>query len=295
MAIVKANIYKASYEDLTELSVSAGTMKGALGALAKNKDDEPVQLRRMAKGISQVEEDGDVTISISVDVGGTVVPLTAQVAVNEPFKFYAIADAHHTFVAWRDAEGEVLGTDPTLTYTPDELEAGQTIELSAQFEENTKTSIALVVDPDGAGTAVASELEGYVGEPVTLEATPEEGYEFTEWRDAEGTVLSTNAKFDYTFQQDDVTVTAVFSAKQSVTIDVTVDTPAGTTAYVAPAITTAYAGDKVKMYAVPTATANFDHWEDADGTSMGSDNPLVYTVPVDNPQDVTFKAVFVEV
>ena len=294
MAIVKSNIYKASYEDLTELSCSAATMKGALSSLAKEKDDEPVQLRRMAKGIRQVEDDKPVTINATVEGNGNVYPPTAQVDVDTPFYFYAVANAHSTFDHWEDAEGKELSRDAEFAYTPAEVEAGQTITLKAIFTAETPITITFAVDPEGSGTLTTTEEHGYAHSTFLNKATPAEGYDFAGWYYADGSLAYRYPELEITLDED-TTLTARFIAKAQHEIATIVDTPAGTTAYAVPGTIDAYEGEKVNLYAVPTDTANFDHWEDEDGGNLGSDNPLVYTVTSDTSSSIIFKAVFTEV
>lgn len=294
MAIVLANMYKASYEDLSELSCSAGTMKGALVALAKAKEDEPVQVRRMAKGIRQVEDDKPVTINVTQDGGGTAVPNTITAEVNEPVRFYARPDANYKFGGWYKDE-ELLSEDMDFVYTPDELEAGSTIMLYAKFVEDPTVHLTVTIDPESGGSVTYDSLSGHEGDILHLTAHPAEGYEFSKWIDDEGTTYSTSEQIAFTLPATDTALVATFTAKRQVTINVDVNAPAGTTAYVAPDIAQAYEGERIKLYAVPTPTATFDHWEDADGGSLGTDNPLVYTVSPTTPDDVTFTAVFTEV
>lgn len=294
MAIVLANMYKASYEDLSELSCSAGTMKGALVALAKAKEDEPVQVRRIAKGIRQVEDDKPVTINVTQDVGGTAVPNTITAEVDEPVHFYARPDTNYKFSGWYKDE-ELLSEDMDFVYTPDELEAGSTIMLYAKFEEFPAVHLTVSIDPEGSGNVTYDSLSGHEGDILHLVAHPAEGYEFSKWVDPEGATYSTSEQIAFTLPSADTALVATFVAKRQVTLNVEVNTPSGTTAYVAPNITQAYEGERVKLYAVPTPTANFDHWEDADGGSLGTDNPLVYTVSPTTPDDVAFTAVFTEV
>lgn len=294
MAIVKSNIYKASYEDLTELSCSAATMKGALSSLAKEKDDEPVQLRRMAKGIRQVEDDKPVTINATVEGNGHVYPSTAKVEVDTPFYFYAVPDEHSTFDHWEDAEGTELSRDPEFAYTPEEIEAGQTVTLKAVFEQETLIDVNFAVDPTSGGTVATTEAHGFAHSTFTNTADPADGYEFAGWFYPDGSLAYRNENLELVIDES-TTLTARFTAKTQHEIATVVDAPAGTTAYAVPGTIDAYEGEKVNLYAVSTTTATFDHWEDEDGGNLGSDNPLVYTVTSDTPSAIIFKAVFTEV
>ncbi len=294
MAIVLANMYKASYEDLSELSCSAETMKGALVALAKAKDDEPVQVRRIARGIRQVENDKPITINVTTTTGGTAVPSTITAEVGEAVRFYALPSTNYKFSGWYKGE-DLLSDDKAFVYTPDELDAGTTLTFEAKFEELPTVSLTITIDPEGSGNVTYDTLTGHSGDVLHLTAHPAEGYEFSKWIDSEGATYSTSEQIAFTLPSTDTALIATFTAKRQVTINVDVDTPAGTTAYVAPDITQAYEGERVKLYAVPTPTATFDHWEDESGGSLGTDNPLVYTVSSTTPDDVTFTAVFTEV
>jgi uncharacterized protein (TIGR02145 family) len=69
--------------------------------------------------------------------------------------------------------------------------------------------LQLMVSPSNAGIATG---EGYYeeGGQIPLNAIPNDGYEFVNWTDEDGIVISAAANFVYTMPADDVTLTANF-------------------------------------------------------------------------------------
>ncbi|MBO4454658.1 MAG: InlB B-repeat-containing protein, partial [Paludibacteraceae bacterium] len=79
------------------------------------------------------------------------------------------------------------------------------------YDRNTYTGVTFS-GGDGGTITVSPEQDSYAyGEEVTLNATPDEGYTFSEWTDAEGNTVSTEASLAYTVEGD-ATVTAIFVA-----------------------------------------------------------------------------------
>jgi uncharacterized protein (TIGR02145 family)/uncharacterized repeat protein (TIGR02543 family) len=77
----------------------------------------------------------------------------------------------------------------------------------------TTYSLSLQVSPEGTGNATgAGEYEA--GEPVSLTAEANTGWEFVSWTDDDGTV-SEAANFTYTMPAEDVTLTANFIEEQT--------------------------------------------------------------------------------
>ena len=79
------------------------------------------------------------------------------------------------------------------------------------YDRNTYTGVTFS-GGEGGTITVSPEQDSYAyGEEVTLNATPDEGYTFSEWTDADGNTVSTEASLTYTVEGD-ATVTAVFVA-----------------------------------------------------------------------------------
>jgi len=138
-----------------------------------------------------------------------------------------------------------------------------------------KYTLAVAAAPEDAGTVskypAADEYEA--GSEVKLTATENFGYDFVNWTDAEGTVVSEESVFTYTMNAD-ATLTANFKAVETYELALTVD---GTNDYmvtVSPAPTVV---DGKNMYEAGTTvelTANqyeglvtFTNWSDGETAS----------------------------
>lgn len=127
---MKTNIYLASYEDLSQLSVNAETLLQAVTDLARIKSDaEPMLLQRKVTGIQTPDAIKTYTITVGSQMqdGTDPVPAECVVLPNGSFSakegttclFYAtVVGDLYEFVCWQDSDGNVLGVELTLAYTP---------------------------------------------------------------------------------------------------------------------------------------------------------------------------------
>ncbi len=90
----------------------------------------------------------------------------------------------------------------------DFIETGST---SIQPAEEPETySLTLLAEP-ATGGILNGEGDYEAGESITVSATPNEGYEFLHWTDADGIELSNQESFDFVMPEEDVTLFANFS------------------------------------------------------------------------------------
>jgi len=85
------------------------------------------------------------------------------------------------------------------------------VTLTANFEAVVipTYTLTLVANPaDGGVVSGGGEYEE--GQVVTITAVANAGYEFVNWTDESGVVVSTNFAFDYTMPAEDITLTANF-------------------------------------------------------------------------------------
>lgn len=233
---MKTNVYMASYEDLSQLSVNADTLANAVKELAQIKGDEPMLLQRKITGIqipdppeplpvavifcrAEREEEGE-TLPDTV----TVRPYTAiERTAGSTVMLYAIDTAANPtveFTGWYDDQGLRISTEPSFAFTvPEVTTSGQTILLTAKFKAKVAPSVFTVaVDTamaDGStvpDTCVARPLsiQCNEGESVNLYAiTTDPAYEFIAWKNESGETLSNDATFAYT-PTESIILTAVF-------------------------------------------------------------------------------------
>ncbi len=143
-------------------------------------------------------------------------------------------------------------------------------EVSGTTEEVVNYSFSATASPEEGGSVTiypnASEYES--GSEITLTATENFGYDFVNWTDAEGNVVSTEAKFKYTVESE-AALTANFVAVNTYALDLTVD---GTNDYMVEVNPVGTVVDGKMMYeegVYVTLTANsyeglvtFNNWSD---------------------------------
>ena len=230
------NVYKGSYDDLSELTVNAESMKSAIDELALIRGDrEPTILRKTISGIQVPEppappatvtvraraemEDG-ATIALPDTV--TVRPESAIVEVGSAVLLYAIDTADDStveFVGWYLGT-ERVSADPNFAYDIPESAEG-IIDFTARYAEKPSTTVTLTITPtmaDGESTVPSTcivrpqnsiELPKHATLALYAIVT-DPAYEFVSWQNADGEVLSVEDTYLYTVGEEDTEVFAVF-------------------------------------------------------------------------------------
>jgi hypothetical protein len=202
---------------------------------------------------------------------GTVVPLTAT------------PNAPAVFDHWENGVGDNLGASNPLDVT---VNADET--RIAVFKSSVKVTVAHAGTGTGSTVPAVGVYSLNVGDPVTLTADPDEGDFFGGWLVDVSGVGAFNVyaySFDNTVPGADTTVTATFdnvgfTLTTSASGDGTINPPAGTYAY--------SEGLVVPLTATPNGAARFDHWENAVGDNLGTDNPLTVTMNSDETRIAVF-------
>ena len=232
----KTNVYKGSYDDLSELTVNADSMKSAIDELALiRSDQEPTILRRTISGI-QIPDPPTPTPTVTVRANAkmeegttielpdtvTVRPETTVVEVGSSVLLYAIDTAEHPtveFVGWYLGT-ERVSTSPNFAYDIPESAEG-IIDFTARYAPKPSTTVTLTVTPkmaDGQSTVpstciVRPENSIELPKHATLALyaiVTDPAYEFVSWQNADGEVLSVEETYLYTLGEEDTEVFAVF-------------------------------------------------------------------------------------
>lgn len=231
----KTNVYKASYEDLSEVTVNAETMSSAVEELSLARADaEPSMIRKIISGIVIPDPPAPkpkVSITVLAQMEDpaeqlpetiAVRPTSAEVEVGSTLKLYAIDTDPLpvvSFVGW------YIGTERISTQTNFEYlvpeDATDPITIVAKYETIVPTTHTLTLETEMAD-GVTSVPDSCVVRPDTS-VTLNEGvvlalyaivtdpaYKFVHWADAEGNILSTDATYLYTMPDTNTTITAVF-------------------------------------------------------------------------------------
>ena len=119
--------------------------------------------------------------------------------------------------------------------------------------------------PEGSGTV---DVDGSLfknGEEVTMTATPNHGYEFTEWQDAIGNKVNgldgSPNKYTFTMGSEDVTYKAVFTQLPLYTLTTGVEPSEGGNITNKDTYSSHPAGETITLTAVPNTGWSFSHWE----------------------------------
>lgn len=231
----KTNVYKANYEDLSEVTVNAESMKSAVEELGLARaDEEPSMIRKIISGIVVPDPPAPKPkISITVlaqmedpneQLPDTVAvrPTSAEVEVGTMFQLYAIDTDPLpvvSFVGWYIGT-ERIGTQPNFGYIVPEdatdpitivakyvrvVPTGHTLTLETEMADGvTSVPASCVVRPDTSVTL----NEGTVLALYAIVTDP--AYKFVHWANSEGTILSTEPTYIYTMPNENATITAIF-------------------------------------------------------------------------------------
>ena len=230
------NVYKGSYDDLSELTVNADSMKSAIEALARIKADrEPTILRKTVSGIqipdppapiptvtvrvkAEIEEGSTIALPDTV----TVRPETAVVEKGSAVLLYAIDTAETptvNFVGWY-LNNVLVSQEPNFAYDIPES-AEDVLDFTARYAEKPSTTVTLTITPtmaDGESVVPSS----CIVRPQNTTTLPKHAtlalyaivtdpaYEFVSWQNAEGEVLSVEDTYLYTIGEEDTEIFAVF-------------------------------------------------------------------------------------
>ena len=231
----KTNVYKASYDDLSETTVNAETMKSAVEELGLARADaEPSMIRKIISGIVIPDPPAPkpkITVTVLAQMEDpteqlpdtiAVRPTMANVEVGTMFQLYAIDTDPLpvvSFVGWYIGT-ERIGTQANFGYIVPE-DATDPITIVAKYVRIVPTENTLTLETemsDGTSTVPAScvvrpdtSLELNEGTVLALYAiVTDPVYKFVHWTDAEGNILSTEQTYLYTMPDEDTTITAVF-------------------------------------------------------------------------------------
>ena len=160
-----------------------------------------------------------ITASANPTEGGTVNG-SGNYASGQTVNLSAIANTGYNFINWTE-NGSVISTNADYSFT---AEADRT--LVANFTLNTYT-ISAISNPTEGGTIEGADEYSH-GETVTLRATANTGYTFTNWTEGNA-VVSTDAQYSFTatadrtlvanFEINTYTITAIANPTEGGTIE----------------------------------------------------------------------------
>lgn len=232
---MQTNVYKASYEDLSEVTVNAESMSSAVNELGLARaDTEPSMIRKIISGIV-VPDPPAPTPKVNITVLAqmedpaeqlpdtiAVRPTSAEVEVGTMFQLYAIdTDPLPVvrFVGWYIGT-ERISTQANFGYIVPE-DATDPITIVAKYVTIVPTTHSLVLETEMADGISAVPDSCVVRPDTTLTLNKDvvlalyaiitdHAYKFVHWADSEGNILSTDPTYLYTMPDEDTTITAIF-------------------------------------------------------------------------------------
>lgn len=150
------------------------------------------------------------TATVSPEGAGTVSPATTSVVTGDNVTCTATANIGYAFGGWYQGETLVASNNPhTFSITAN-------TQVEARFTKLPEATLTYGVADASAGMGTVSVSEQgdngryNAGTTLTLTANANQGHYFVRWEDGAGNVVSTNAQYTFTLNEDR-TLKAVFA------------------------------------------------------------------------------------
>lgn len=139
--------------------------------------------------------------------------------------------------------------------------------------------LELVSNPENGGTTNGAGIYP-VGQTVTVQATPNAGFEFVNWTDSDGNPLSANAAYTFEMPGQNTILTANFQLIDY-TFAVVVNPENSGSVTIDPEKDFYNIGDEISLSATPAEDYAFLNWQRG-GAIIGTQPTLVFTMPAEN-------------
>ncbi len=204
-------------------------------------------------------------------------------AEGDEVELDAWPDEGWKFVDWTDADGNVVSELPDFVFTM----PAEDVILTASFDPE-EYELTVEVSPENSGSVIIEpELDFYnFGDEISLTAVAEEYYEFVNWIDDDGNVLSDEESFVFVMPAADAKVIAVF--QEVVTYELTVQKEGEGQTDPEPGTYQHVEGAEVELVALPDDGWKFKEW-DVEGAEPENDDNKI-TILIYN--DVVATAIF---
>jgi len=232
---------------------------------------------------------------VTVTANYTVIQYTVSVAPNNPSygtvtgsgtyncgstaTLSAVPNTGYTFVGWYES-GSRVSTTATYTFA---VNGNRTLE--ARFNAIPYT-ITVNKDPTAGGSPTAAPNSAYVGQTVTLTASPDSCYNFSSWSSSDATLASTTASVTtFTMPAKNVSVTANYTIRQY-TVSVAPNNPSYGTVT---GSGTYNCGSTATLSAVPNTGYTFVGWYES-GSVVSTNTTYTFTVNGPRTLEARFSA-----
>ena len=190
----------------------------------------------------------------------------------------------YTFANWKDAAGNIIGTNPSVTVTVPP-EGG---EIFASYRlASTQHMLQILSGSGGTTTPTPGQYLYDVGTAVLVTALPSSGYLLNHWM-LDGNILAPSNPIQIIMNTAHV-LQPVFDMIPDVTYVLTLLTSAGGTTNPAPGKYIHGEGTVVQVTATPNSGYKLDHWE-LDGSTIGAPNPYSVQMSADHDLIAIFAA-----
>lgn len=163
---------------------------------------------------TELPEGEVVNVTVTPEGSGKVKGAGEKYPNGSTVTLTAIPEYGYEFVKWKNGDTE-LSTDNPYSFTM----GAQALNYTAVFQTVTMYDVKLKSNPDKAGTLSSAHTKYAPGVSVTVTEKPNTGYEFKNWTDENGNVLSTSSNYTFTMPDKAITLTANYESKFKVTFD----------------------------------------------------------------------------
>lgn len=163
---------------------------------------------------TELPEGEVVNVTVTPEGSGKVKGAGEKYPNGSTVTLTAIPEYGYEFVKWMNGDTE-LSTDNPYSF----IMGAQELNYTAVFQTVTMYDVTLKSIPAGAGTLSSAHTKYAPGVSVTVTEKPNTGYEFKNWTDETGNVLSTSSSYTFTMPDEAITLIANYESKFKVTFD----------------------------------------------------------------------------
>ena len=202
---------KSNGETINKTSVTVYVRKSTTLSIKPSKG---AYIPYFSMSRTELPEGEVVNVTVTPEGSGKVKGAGEKYPNGSTVTLTAIPEYGYEFVKWKNGDTE-LSTDNPYSFTM----GAQALNYTAVFQTVTMYDVKLKSNPDKAGTLSSAHTKYAPGVSVTVTEKPNTGYEFKNWTDENGNVLSTSSNYTFTMPDKAITLTANYESKFKVTFD----------------------------------------------------------------------------
>ena len=163
---------------------------------------------------TELPEGEVVNVTVIPEGSGTVKGAGEKYPNGSTVTLTAIPEYGYEFVKWMNGDTE-LSTENPYSFTM----GAQALNYTAVFQTVTMYDVILESNPTGAGILSSAHTKYAPGVSVTVTEKPNTGYEFKNWTDENGNVLSTSSSYTFAMPENAIKLIANYAVKYKVTFE----------------------------------------------------------------------------